>query len=117
MACSKGNKANNRLKSNSRANLSLLVNNQPKKLCQWSADSMERALEAVVTGKMRVNRAALEFNVPRTTEYHGLKMNTISLQTKATCSDSKSFILITFHLVSNNCVHVVYALLYVLLVF
>ena len=38
-----------------------------KKLCQWNEDSMRRAYEAVNTKKMGVNRAALVFDVPRTT--------------------------------------------------
>ena len=43
------------------------VSNRPKRLRQWSDVSMMKALDAVVKGKMGVNRAALEFNVPRTT--------------------------------------------------
>ena len=39
------------------------VSNRPKKLRQWSKESMAKALDAVVTGKMGVNRAAMEFNV------------------------------------------------------
>jgi len=45
----------------------LKATNHPKKLCQWNEDSMRRAYEAVTTKKMGVNRAALEFDVPRTT--------------------------------------------------
>ena len=42
------------------------VSNRPKKLRQWSKESMAKALDAVATGKMGVNRAAMEFNVPCT---------------------------------------------------
>ena len=47
--------------------LSLPTSNRPKKLRQWDDDAMGRALEAVTEGKMSVNRAAVEYNVPRTT--------------------------------------------------
>ena len=40
------------------------VSNRPKKLRQWSKKSMEKALDAVATGKIGVNRAAMEFNAP-----------------------------------------------------
>ena len=40
------------------------VSNRPKKLRQWSKESMAKALDAVASGKMGVNRAAIEFNVP-----------------------------------------------------
>ena len=43
------------------------ANNRPKKLRQWNEDSMRRAYEAVTNKEMGVNRAALEFKVPRTT--------------------------------------------------
>ena len=46
---------------------SVSTSNRPKKLRQWNDDAMKRTLEAVAEGKMGVNRAALEFNVPRTT--------------------------------------------------
>ena len=39
------------------------VSNRPKKLRQWSKESMA---QAVATGKMGVNRAAMEFNAPCT---------------------------------------------------
>ena len=39
----------------------------PNKLCQWSNKSMIKALEAVASGKIGINRAVLEFNVPCTT--------------------------------------------------
>ena len=42
------------------------VNNRPKKLRQWSKESMAKALDAVASGKMGVNRAAIEYNVPCT---------------------------------------------------
>ena len=42
------------------------VSNRPKKLRQWSKESMAKALDAVASGKMGVNRAAIEFNVPCT---------------------------------------------------
>ena len=45
----------------------LSTSNRPKRLRQWNDDAMKRALEAVAEGKIGVNRAALEFNVPRTT--------------------------------------------------
>ena len=38
-----------------------------KKLRSWSDDSMQAAIDAVKSGRMGVNRAALEFGVPRTT--------------------------------------------------
>jgi len=41
--------------------------NRPKKHCQWSEVSMLGAMKAVKEGLMGVNRAALEFAVPRTT--------------------------------------------------
>ena len=43
------------------------VSNRPKKLRQWKKESMANALDAVATGKIGVNRAAMEFNVPCTT--------------------------------------------------
>jgi len=42
------------------------VRNRPTKLRQWSDKSMVKALDMVTSGKMVVNRAALEFGVPRT---------------------------------------------------
>ena len=51
----------------SRCTSSLPTSNWPKKLRQWDDDAMGRALVAVTEGKMGVNRAALEYNVPRTT--------------------------------------------------
>ena len=47
--------------------LSLPINNRPKKPCQWNDDAMTRTLQAVASGTMAINRAALEFNVPCTT--------------------------------------------------
>ena len=41
--------------------------NRPKTLRQWSDQSMVGAMEAVQEGRMGVNRAALEFGIPRTT--------------------------------------------------
>ena len=41
--------------------------NRPRKLRQWSETSLNKALELVALGKMGVNRAALECNVPPTT--------------------------------------------------
>ena len=43
------------------------VNNRLKRLRQWNDVLMIKALDAVVKGKMGVNRAMLEFNVPHTT--------------------------------------------------
>ena len=43
------------------------VANRPKNLHQWSEESMLKAMHAVAKGKLGVNRAALEFNVSRTT--------------------------------------------------
>ena len=40
------------------------VSNRPKKLHQWSKELMAKALDSVASGKMGVNRAAIEFNVP-----------------------------------------------------
>ena len=40
---------------------------RPKKLKQWSDDSMIRAMEAVNSGEMGPNQAAREFDVPATT--------------------------------------------------
>ena len=42
------------------------VSNRPKKLRQWSKESMAKALDTVASGKMGVNRAEIEFNVPCT---------------------------------------------------
>ena len=42
------------------------VSNRPKKLCQWSKESRANALDTVASGKMGVNRAVIEFNVPCT---------------------------------------------------
>ena len=44
------------------------MNNRPKKLCQWNDDAMKRVYDAVINGKTGVNRAALVFNVPHTTQ-------------------------------------------------
>ena len=41
--------------------------NRPKKLKQWSDESMKGALEAVKGGLMGVNKASMNFGVPRTT--------------------------------------------------
>ena len=43
------------------------VRNRPTKLRQWSDKSMVKALDMVTSGKMGVNRTALEFGVPCTT--------------------------------------------------
>ena len=40
---------------------------RPQKLRLWSNESMLGAMKAVQDGRMGVNRAALEFQVPRTT--------------------------------------------------
>ena len=40
---------------------------RPKKLKQWSDESMKGALEAVKSGLMGVNQASMNFGVPRTT--------------------------------------------------
>jgi len=50
----------------SKCTSSLPINNQSKKLHQLSDDTMKCALAAVTAGKMGVNRAAIEFNVPYT---------------------------------------------------
>ena len=60
-------KKGKQVRYHSKCTSSLTINNRPKKLRQWSDDTMKRALAAVTAGKMGVNRAALEFNVPRTT--------------------------------------------------
>ena len=41
--------------------------NWPRKLCLWSDEAMVGAMKAVQDGSMGLNRAALEFGVPRTT--------------------------------------------------
>ena len=38
----------------------------PKKLCSWYDNSMQMAIDAVKSSRKGVNRAALEFGVPRT---------------------------------------------------
>jgi len=63
MARRKGKKVSH----SSQSLLELKATNRPKKLRQWNEDSMKRAYEAVTTEKMGVNRAALEYKVPRTT--------------------------------------------------
>ena len=60
-------KRGKKFRCRSRCSSSLPISNRPKKLCQWNDDAMRRAVEAVTEGKWGVNRAALEFNVPRTT--------------------------------------------------
>jgi len=45
----------------------LKATNRSKELCQRNEDSMRRTYEVVTTKKMGVIRAALEFDVPRTT--------------------------------------------------
>ena len=42
-------------------------NKRPKRYKEWSDVSMENALRAVKEGEMGVNRAALEFGIPKTT--------------------------------------------------
>ena len=51
----------------SRCSSSLPINNRPKKLRQWNDDAIRCTVEAVTEGKLGINRAGLEFNVPRTT--------------------------------------------------
>ena len=41
--------------------------NRPKKLKQWSDESMQLAMAAVRSGELKMNRAADVFEVPRTT--------------------------------------------------
>ena len=41
--------------------------NRPIKLRSWSNDSMVQAMDAVKSGLLGVNRAALEYGVPKTT--------------------------------------------------
>ena len=56
--------------------------NRPKKLRLWEDDAMVRAMDAVILGRMGINRAALEYSVPWTTlkdrlsgrVVHGTKM-------------------------------------------
>ena len=58
------------------------VINRPKKLRIWEDDAMKRAIDAIKSGRMGTNRAALEYAVPRTTlkdrltgrVIHGVKM-------------------------------------------
>ena len=45
----------------------LCTANRPKRLCQWTDDQMRRAMEAVMSGELGVNRSALQHGVPRTT--------------------------------------------------
>ena len=40
------------------------VDNRPKKLWQWSKESMVKALYVVASGKIGMNRSAIEFNLP-----------------------------------------------------
>ena len=54
-------------KENRRPSASGKLSNRPKKHRQWSEESMLGAMDAVKEGLMGVNRAALEFAVPRTT--------------------------------------------------
>ena len=42
------------------------VSIRPNKLCHWSKELMSKALDAMASGKIGVNRAVLEFNVPCT---------------------------------------------------
>ena len=49
-----------------RSSSSPMNNNRPKKLRQWNDDAMKCAYDMVTDGKIRVNRAALVFNVPCT---------------------------------------------------
>ena len=41
--------------------------NRPKKLCQWTDEQMRRAMEAVKSGELGINRSALQHGVPSTT--------------------------------------------------
>ena len=54
-------------KENRRSPASGKLPNRPKKHRGWSEESMLGAMNAVKEGLMGVNRAALEFAVPRTT--------------------------------------------------
>ena len=62
---SKGAKGKNKENQPPRSNRK--VSNRPAKLRTWSNDSMLQAMDAVKSGKMGVNRAAVEHGVPRTT--------------------------------------------------
>ena len=54
-------------KSRKRSYENKQLSNRPKKLRQWDNESMLNALDAVASGEMGVNRAALEFGVLCTT--------------------------------------------------
>ena len=54
-------------KENKRPKKSYAGSNRPKRLRQWTNDSMLRAMNAVKNGLMGQNRAALEYGVPCTT--------------------------------------------------
>ena len=41
--------------------------NRPKKLCLWTDEQMTRAIDAVKSGELGINRSALEYGVPKTT--------------------------------------------------
>ena len=66
MALARKKKAS-RGKENRRTPAKRKLSNRPKKHRQWSEESMRGAMNAVKEGLMGVNRAALEFAVPRTT--------------------------------------------------
>ena len=53
-------------KENKRPKKSYSGLNRPKRLRQWTNDSMLRAMDAVKNGLMGQNRAALEYGVPCT---------------------------------------------------
>ena len=44
-----------------------LQSHHPTKLKQWKDEQMRKAMDAVMNGELGVNRAALEFGVPKTT--------------------------------------------------
>ena len=44
-----------------------LQSHHPTKLKQWKDEQMRKAMDAVINGELGVNRAALEFGVPKTT--------------------------------------------------
>jgi len=54
-------------KAKRRSSAKAKESNRPKTIHQWSDQSMVGAMEAVQEGRMGVNRAALQFGVPRTT--------------------------------------------------
>ena len=40
---------------------------RPKKLCSWTDEQMTRAIDAVKSGELGINRSALKYGVPKTT--------------------------------------------------